>query len=497
MNSIYIISIGLLGLIGWFIWSGYKNRIKSGTVYEFFLMGNRLEFADFSKSYAAASTSVGTVIFFFVILGLTHGFYILFAPITLLAGIFIFNKYLLPSIPDYFFNKTQTHFLGTLGEFIYEKYQSNLVKLIVMALSLFGLLAILIIELFVGVSIFKIYNSELVNNLSLIAIAFVVWIYTSFGGMKAVVSTDKIQFWVLLIPVAFLFLYLGTNSNGFSAFTLDNLFPNPIIFEKGFLLPWPMLLNILIVNLLLTPSLLRTWQMAASSESRENVRKGMLIGALLTVALTTFYVSLGLVFYKGVYLTSSNPSLVNILSTLQLSPEPFLSLVLLPMFFWSCFAAILSTVDSALIPVVHSLWLELKSQRGADMEKIRKAPSAEIPLLGAAVMGFALLLYFAVFKLLQFDLLSWMFTIFTFSIVVSPTVIFALLLDRSVLSSRLGRWTAVISLSVAFVVAIALTLLGNRVGNLAIVQLNSPLGALAGFVPFLALWIGHLSRRTS
>jgi hypothetical protein len=114
-------------------------------------------------------------------------------------------------------------------------------------------------------------------------------------------------------------------------------------------------------------------------------------------------------------------------------------------------------------------------------------PATDAPLISAGILGFALLLYFVIFRLLGFDLISWMFTIFSFSIVIAPTVIFALRMNPEVLASSLGKMAAFGSLSTGFIVAVSLTLVGNRTGNIALVQLNSPLAALIGFVPFLAL----------
>ncbi len=489
MNEVYssVITFSLsVATVLWFLYIGIKNKSRKESAADFFIFGHSLKRSGFFRSYAAASTSLGTVIFFFVILGFNHGVYILFSPITLLIGVFLFNKLFLPKVPEYFFDKNHPHFMGTLGEFIKERYKSRIVSLMVMAISLCGLLAILIIELFVGVSIFSIFDMEPLDSIALVLIAFVVWIYTSLGGMRSVVITDRIQLWVLILPVTILFLFLVFELGGYRAFSMENLFPNDPIFEGGFLLPWPMLANILVVNVLLTPSLLRTWQMTASTSSRSDVSGGMMRGAVLTVCLTALFVGLGLTFFKGVFV-GTEPSLHNLLETLLTAPSPFLSMVLLPCFFVSCLAAIFSTVDSALLPIVHSLWVEVRTRKGVEPKRMPLEPATDAPLISAGILGFALLLYFVIFRLLGFDLISWMFTIFSFSIVIAPTVIFALRMNPEVLASSLGKMAAFGSLSTGFIVAVSLTLVGNRTGNIALVQLNSPLAALIGFVPFLAL----------
>ncbi|MEJ8574142.1 sodium:solute symporter family transporter [Microbaculum marinum] len=489
MLSIVTTAVLSLIVVASFLYVGYKNRVKSKSAEEYFLMSHSLRRQGFASSYAAASTSVGTVIFFFVVLGLTHGAYILFAPFTLIIGVILFNKILLPRIPNEFFHKNDRHFMGTLGEFVRAKYESRIISLSVMAISLLGLMAILLIELYVGVSIFHVFGSENITSLSIVIICFVLFQYITWGGMNAVVKTDSVQIWVLIMPVIVILLFLASDSSGYSALlSMENIFPNPVISEGGFLLPWSMLLNVLVVNVFLTPSLLRTWQMTASANSRTDVGRGMLLGAIITVFLTMLYVALGIVFYKGIF-TSDNPGLINMFEILRDSDENFLSNVLFPAFFVSCLAAMFSTLDSALLPIIHAIWVELKFKENERDGNARELSLSIVPTITFSILVFAIILYVGVFKFMGFDIISWMFTIFSFSIIVAPTIVFAMLLEEGVLRSKIGNIAALVSLAVSFVVAVTLTLFGNRIGNISLIQMNSPLAILAGTVPFAALWL--------
>ena len=476
-------------MVGVFLAIGWTNRLRKYTSSNFFLFGHGLKSKQFGYSHAAASTSLGTVIFFFVTLGVQFGAYILWAPLTLFLGTLLFNFWLLPKIPSYFFDRNDRSFMGTLGEFIEDRFRSRLVSLIVMTISLFGLLAILIIELFVGATLFDLYNIPTSGGLAVFGYVLVVWIYTSLGGMRAVVRTDQLQILFLGVPVILLFVYLLTQHGGLNWINEKALLPYPAISEDTVLLPWPLFLNMAIVNILLLPCLLRTWQMIASTDSRSSVKGGLFSGAIMTAFFTALYVGIGLAIYEGVFSgVDSQPSLADILTKLSLDSNLVGAYLIFPLFAVSCFVAILSTVDSALMPVVHALWYEMIGRN--EVSRGRLDPRVlSAPLISAAVLAFALALYFVVFIMLGFDVISWMFTIFSFSIIIAPTVVAALVMREEVLHSKLGPIAGITSLVLAFVVASAFTLIGNRTGNINLIQLNSPAAALVGAIPYATLWL--------
>ena len=126
----------------------------------YFNCNRQLGWFEFGNSFAAASTSLATVLFFFVTLGLTNGLYILFSPLSFLLGTWLFGRFMLPRLKEqhYSVSNDGSRTLGsTLGEYIKTRYRSQLVKNTVMIITLLGILAIMLIELFVGVQIFDIF----------------------------------------------------------------------------------------------------------------------------------------------------------------------------------------------------------------------------------------------------------------------------------------------------------------------------------------------------
>lgn len=86
-------------ILGWvFVIIGLQGYRSIRTSEDYFLAGRTVGTVDFGRSFAAASTSLATVLVFFVTLGIDNGIYILYAPITYCLGVIIFVRVLLPKI---------------------------------------------------------------------------------------------------------------------------------------------------------------------------------------------------------------------------------------------------------------------------------------------------------------------------------------------------------------------------------------------------------------
>ncbi len=483
MNALVAVVVILFFLIQG---TSYFRDIKDKEM--FFLYGRNLHSREYSPSFAAASTSLATVLFFFVTLGVEHGIYILFAPLTYFLGCYVYSKLLLPRLADQGFFKEQESFsqevdkitLGTtLANYIEDRYKSKSVKVSIILVALLGLLSILLIELFVGVSIFSIYLKEQYVDWALLLIAFIVFTYTSLGGMLAVVKTDRIQFKLMVFSTLIFLLWLIWVSIADQKLPgLEYFFVHPPTFKVGILLPYALLFNILVVNLFLVPSLLRTWQMAAASPKSEDVRKGIMNGAWLTTALTTMFILIGILFFHGVF-PSAKLSLVGILNSLHTGQNIIAAYIILPLFFAACLAALISTADSALLPVLQSFFQDFKKPNSMSAWKHHHILIATFFLLVIAIS-----LYFVVFQILGFNLISWLFTIFSFLIICTPSIIFAVLAPADLIRRRSSQITALISIWGGFAVAISFSIIGNKLKVLELVQLNSPLAALFGSLCF-------------
>jgi len=76
--------------------ASYFREIKDGNTY--FLYDRKLYGKEYSLSFAAASTSLASVFFFFVAFGVSHGLFVLLSPITYAMGAWFYWKFMLPPL---------------------------------------------------------------------------------------------------------------------------------------------------------------------------------------------------------------------------------------------------------------------------------------------------------------------------------------------------------------------------------------------------------------
>jgi len=439
----------------------------------YFNCNRQLGWFEFGNSFAAASTSLATVLFFFVTLGLTNGLYILFSPLSFLLGTWLFGRFMLPRLKEqhYSVSNDGSRTLGsTLGEYIKTRYRSQLVKYTVMIITLLGILAIMLIELFVGVQIFDIFLKPEYGEYALYFIAAVTFIYTGLGGLNAVVQTDKWQFRFMMLTAFLLIIFMYyTYGNPIAS---DRYFP-PVWGAHGVLSQnWALYANMVFVNILLIPSLLRNWQLIAATKSEKEIKRGFQNGVILTAAISLLFVIFGLLFFT--VFSDAPKSMNGILTVMAESSNPIMSNLLFPMLFAACLMALLSTVDSSLLPVVQCL-----------ANDIFPKPKVQQKMLFAtymiATLMLTIFLYKVVFKWLKFDIISWLFTIFSLVTISSPAILLACFGKDSILRTRTMQLSTVVFTILGLFIALAISIYGNQLSgepSIAIIQLNTPIAIL-------------------
>jgi len=452
----------------------------------YFNCDRQLRWFEFGNSFAAASTSLATVLFFFVTLGLTNGLYILISPISFYIGTTLFNKLMLPRLKKqhYCVSKDNEKTIGvTLGEYIKVRYNSKLVKYVIMTITLLGIVAIMLIELFVGVTIFDIFLKPEYEEYALYFIAIVSFVYTGMGGLNAVVKTDKWQFWFMMVVALMLIVFMFFSYSN----TVDSkqFFPT-FLGDTGVLKQnWALYLNIITVNALLVPSLLRNWQLIAAAERDMDIKKGFINGVFMTALISLLFVIFGIQFFT--VFSDAPLSMNGILSTMAESSSSFMSCLLFPLLFTACLMALLSTVDSSLLPVVQCIACDFFPNSKKGQEKKRYLFCMIITLI------ITLFLYKVVFKWLKFDIISWLFTIFGLVTISSPAILFACFGRDSVLRTRSMQISTIVCTILGLVVAMTISIIGNNSSgesNLSIIQLNTPIAisitsVLLGLVYFV------------
>jgi hypothetical protein len=233
--------------------------------------------------------------------------------------------------------------------------------------------------------------------------------------------------------------------------------------------------------------------MAAASSTSKDVKKGIINGAGLTVLLTAMFTFLGILFFRSVF-PEAKLSLIGMLNALYTSQNSLVSFIIFPLLFAGCLAALISTADSALAPILQSLFYDFRKSR-QDFRESRQWKHRYVLLLTVLLFIITIGLYFIVFRILGFNLITWLFTIFSFLIVSAPSIIFAVVAPDDMVRERSSQITAIISIWGGIILAIALSIIGNKLKVIELVQLNSPLAALFGSLCFLILWLRYKAKQ--
>ena len=461
MTPYGITFLGALGVLVYFLVYGiiYKSNVKT-----YFNCGKQLDRTEFGNSFAAASTSLATVLFFFVTLGLENGLYILISPLSYLIGIVLFNKTILPNLQKYGYtdiSKSDKMSVGsTLGLFMERRYESKIIKTMISLITILGIISILLIELYVGVDIFNIFIKTEYREIALILISTVAFTYTGLGGLNTVVKTDRLQFRFMLFVSFVIVIWLVMQK---PSVTMSDFFPTPIPISDGLLLEWPLFLNMVFVNILLIPSLLRNWQLISATRNYTEVSRGLMRGFYLTSAISAVFVVLGILFFR--VFIGTEISLNGILVKMASLDNQVVSYIFLPLLFMACLMALLSTVDSSLLPVVQSLSSDFTKTTGG-----RKRYLFITFILLVMTLG----IYWIVFKILEFNLMEWLYTIFSLVTISSPAILLGCLGNQKKIRTKAMKMTVIFATSLGLVLALFISYIGNKTGNIWLIQLNTP-----------------------
>ncbi|MDF1722402.1 MAG: hypothetical protein P1U65_17140 [Minwuia sp.] len=429
-----IVAAFSLIILLYFVYVGINSYVKIQTQRDFFLLGKHLNKKQFSGSFAASSTSLATALIFFVTLGSFFGIPILLAPLTYFLGALLFAK---------FINKrgiTDTLESGTsLFQFLSKTTRSSNTSFMICLVPALGVLSILLIELYVGVSIFSVFAAPGTVNLqlSLAFVSAIILLYTAIGGFPAVVRTDLIQWsliWLGALTTLGICLYLViTRLTETASIPKIDWFPNPMFGDGFVILPIAITANVIVVNIFLQFTQLRTWQMVAASESIQVLRVGIVNGAFSTALLWSFFAIVGIV--SGPLLGLDTQTIDAFLRSMARSESPLIAYIALPIFFVACLSALISTADSALLPLSQFVC----EKSGIDQSNLL-LPRIWIAIFLLIANG----MYYVIFTLLGYNFLQLLFTIFGLVIVTGPVVITALFAPE-VMRLPIVQKTAVLS----------------------------------------------------
>ena len=356
-----------------------EGRPKKLTVAQHLLADRTVRSRDFGLTFAAASTSLATVLIFFIQMSSAFGLTLLFCGITYLLGQMFFLALVKKSNLD-------TSHLTTNADFWLAMTKDRSVAITISILTITSFVTILFVELYVGSSIVKYYidlfsvsesgvphqgaitsdqittSTPLAAPLAFAAIGLLIILYVRLGGLNVVIRTDAWQLRLMLASMGALILFAiftpaivpaaaagdATAAAATEATDWSQLFAFSASWNSVIVF-W---LFLAILNFTLPFTQVSSWQRVAASKDIGEAWMGFLksIPAFLTLWLVPV-IALVILQVKGYSISS----LEGLFDAMRSSEDGFIEGILYPIMFVGFASALFSTGDTALIALQLSL----------------------------------------------------------------------------------------------------------------------------------------------
>lgn len=474
MSAYDVTLVVSLLVLGFYAQSGIKNIGQSKSYESFYLSDRRLTRENVRNTFAGAAISIATVLVFFLTVGINFGWWILWSPLTLALGVVFFNFLVYPKLIKRqslvaSINDRSENGITSLFGIVEHLYGSRLLAGVVTSVSALGVIAILVAEMMVGVTIFEDYfvNPQYI----VLLIAVTLFFYAGLGGLRSVVQTDKVQVRLIVLSLALIII-----SFGFISLTDKNISESQkwLDWSPRVEMPLALIVNIFIVNIALLPASLRVWQVVVATDSRTDFRKALWGATWLIV-----FVSLAALIISKFVLVRSGDAPASILSVFEFLTEgpQWIAYTLYPLFVAALLSALISTADSSVLPLAQAIAASNKSEfNGFRNTKII-----------AVLVAIVVVAYFGVTSLTGMTLVPWILTVFAISTCVAPVIVIPLLMPDQKPSPLCA---IVVSIGLVVACAAALTWSIKYAGDFYVQPWNCAIGfGISATVTLLSLYV--------
>ncbi len=421
---------------------GYRRGKSIDTMDDFFFYGRKLDEGGYQKTFVVTGISLATVLFFFLDFAGRFGLPLILSPLMFCLGTYIFYK-ILPSLENNGFLENGT----TLHNFVGQAFNSTLIRYTSGIISILGYLGIFVIEIYVGIKIFSIFTSSgLILTVVAIVLMVFIFCYVYLGGFKAVIDTDKFQFFLITTGTILSLVVIISAS-------LSKPLVNPVqLFPFPGLLPLPFIIVMIVGNVPFQILRMAQWQRAALVGKREIIERGLKRGIIYTFIFWLAFIALGLLLFWVVGIKDSG--VIALLNFLKVESY-FTSLIVYPLIFTAFLAALISTSDSTFISILTTyiydfrLYTKLHDNYGNGVKEIDNKLQKEGLLTARKAILFILLaggvLYYLLVEILKFNFIDLLFVFFNQQLSLFPAVIMAIKAPNGKASkARLGAFMGMI-----------------------------------------------------
>ena len=385
---------------------------------------------EFSSTTVASTISLATLILAYYELAATMGLWLLWTVVTTAIGILGVRV-----VANRIWEKLRQYGtrIPTLHEFLGTEYQSSTTAFIGAIATSLGYLGAFAVELTVGSRLFAGLIPHVPTLGVVIVLAMIGLLYTSAGGFRAVVITDRIQMvaiWVFI--AAFTLHYAMTIAHArTSSAVLGNLPQGSLNFSMrpGLI---PFLAGVAVMNIPIYVADMGMWQRVTSTTTPSYTTIG-LVKSAASASLSWGLLAMLAILAPAV---ARSPEGVNPLLPVLwglAAPATWLSVVILFLAIVGLYAAMMSTASTLLIVVSHTFYEDIIARwKSASPEE--RAESSVSLRWARGILVLAAIVSIAIVEILAragFSIADFVFAIFGAQLGLFPAVYLALSWERS------------------------------------------------------------------
>jgi len=399
-----------------FLYLAMQGATKTISIENVLLASRSAGSTQFGASFAAASTSLATVLIFFISYSSFFGLSLLWCGTTYLLGQILFIRFMKRI-------NVETSNLTTNADFVLQYVHTERTAKAMAALTASAFILILFLELYIGSEIISYYLTNLGSigkAVAFLSLGLIVIMYVRIGGLTVVFRTDIWQLSILIAACIGLLLFsiiYEPITSGISQATKPILFANATPVQILIFMLW-----IFVLNLTLPFTQLSSWQRLAATKSIDQAWRGLKLstpGFLVIWILPV--IALVILNAKGV-IPNSLSGLFDVLRT----GDTELANILYPIIFVGFASALFSTADTAMIALQFSF-----SDNATFGDRLKSMDEKKLGKVLTSSTIFIIIILAVIYGVAEAQLGSWfiplVYTIFSQLTIIAPQVIYAML----------------------------------------------------------------------
>lgn len=259
------------------------------------------------------------------------------------------------------------HGFITIGDYIQHRYNHQLLTYIIVAIGIFALSNYMLTNLkAIGYILETVTGGVVGFTGGIIAMAFIMVIYETLGGMRSVAWTDAIQGVLLLAGVLIIFAVVWTHYGSLASNTdllmqlRADFFADPLPAQQ---IKWVSVLILIFFGISVYPQAIQRIYAAKNEPTLKRSLQLMIIMPFLTTLPLIAIAVIGAAHFPGLDKLESEQIVLVMLS--EISDIAGMQIVL-TLFVAAAIAAIMSTVDSALLAIASLFTQDIYHRRRPD-----------------------------------------------------------------------------------------------------------------------------------